>query len=830
MAKIPDDLERRIKLIEEASKSVEAYNKLLDETRQLSENIAHIDETRAKINEKLLDAKAELRAYEEGFITLTKKQVAEAKKAVAAWGLALKTEEDLLATAREELRIRQEALSQVNKLNLTLKETVNITKKLGKQVLAQTGYFYEQQKAVKQTELSMGILSNQSNGFRNNIYKTSIATNQIGVSTKDLAELQGTYSDSIGRSVQLSEDQLMAMSELAKGTMLGVEGAAEFAANMESFGISARGSAEYIEEVLDTSNTLGVNSNKVIKNIQSNIKLLNKYNFKGGVKGLGKMAALATKFKFEMSSIASFAENLISPEGAVETAAKLQVLGGEWAKLGDPFELMYKSRNDIGGLTEDIIAATTATARFDKTTGEVRIDPMEMQRLREVANATGLEYDSLAESARAAAKFTQIESGMSSLFSKEDKTLLSSMAQWNDKTKEFEITMQNEDGKSVTENVNALKQITPALVESQRKFSEGLKERAMQAQTFDDTWENLKNTIKTLLFPGFEAFTLALQNSVGDFHKWATDTGAFDTLADVGKTLGEFAAVLIKFASNNPIATGVALLVGKAAIWYARGVSLGLGFNSVAGGTGGASGKGLGGKLFGQMAKGGGAKGLVSNMKTGGRSMGAIGGGVLSAGISGYDEWSENSENGMGSGENVARTIARGAGSGLGAWGGAAAGAAIGTAILPVIGTLIGGIIGGIGGGMLGDAAGDAAGDLFGGSNSQSPQLNDFISRPGENAVSISSDDTLIGAKKGGPIDKMLEDNKGGNASGGKVSVEFSQPLRIEGRLELSNNGNQVNIPLDDPILMRDLAKMIQIELSKAISGGKIGSNPVQFA
>jgi hypothetical protein len=35
---------------------------------------------------------------------------------------------------------------------------------------------------------------------------------------------------------------------------------------------------------------------------------------------------------------------------------------------------------------------------------------------------------------------------------------------------------------------------------------------------------------------------------------------------------------------------------------------------------------------------------------------------------------------------------------------------------------------------------------------------------------------------------------------------------------------------LDDPILMRNLSKMIMEELSKAISGGKIGSNPVSIS
>ena len=40
---------------------------------------------------------------------------------------------------------------------------------------------------------------------------------------------------------------------------------------------------------MNDASSMGLNASKVIKNIQNNIKLLNRYNFKGGVKGLAKM-------------------------------------------------------------------------------------------------------------------------------------------------------------------------------------------------------------------------------------------------------------------------------------------------------------------------------------------------------------------------------------------------------------------------------------------------------------------------------------------------------------------------------------------------------------
>ena len=823
MAEIPNDMERRLKMIEEASKSLAAYNDLLKSTRDLEINIEHVERMRLKLQKEIDDAQYKINNNKKLNLGLTKKEISELEKKIAALEHGLSIEEETLKAARAEVEVRKQAIKEVSKLNLVINSTLNLSKKLGNEVLRQNGYFLEQQKSVKETELSMGILSNQSNGFRNNIYKASITSNTLGVNTKDLAKIQGTYSDNIGRAVQLSEEELNSMAALAKGTMLGAEGAAEFAAQMENFNISAEGSVDYIQEVVDLSSEMGLNSNKVIKNIQKNMKLLNKYNFEGGAKGLGKMAALATKFKFEMQDIASFAETIMTPEGAVEVASKLQVLGGEWAKLGDPFELMYRSRNDIKGLTEDVINATKATARFDDATGEVMIDPMEMQRLREVANATGMSFDSLAKSAREAAKFDKIQSGMSNIFSQDDKDFLANMAKYNKDSGEFKITMQTEDG-TVTESVKSLRQITPAMVKSQREFKATLEDRAVNAQTFNERFDNLLNTFKSGLLPSFELIAGALETVI---------TALEPTIQSIAK-----------FMANNPIASaltiGAAALIGKAATWIANGKFLRMGFNmggGLAGGAAGGGGAGGGGaigpqgKLFNKsgyynnktgafQSKGmGGAKG-ASFSKGGLTGMGKVGAGVglgvagmgLDYGRSQMDDPDSN----WGKAAGVGSMALQGAGLGM---------------MFGPIGAGVGALLGGLAGAYKEFGTADENISKASNDNSYGGQNNvhqDFISRPGENPISFSSDDSLIGAKKGGPIDKIMDQNVsgGGGTNGGKLSVEFNKPIKIEGKIEVASGNNSKEINLDDPIFMQSLGKMIMQEIDKAVSGGKLGSNP----
>ena len=61
----------------------------------------------------------------------------------------------------------------------------------------------------------------------------------MGVGVSDLAKgVKLTILAEIGRSVMLSEAGYQAMAEMAKGTTLGMQGAAQMAGDMERFGLS----------------------------------------------------------------------------------------------------------------------------------------------------------------------------------------------------------------------------------------------------------------------------------------------------------------------------------------------------------------------------------------------------------------------------------------------------------------------------------------------------------------------------------------------------------------------------------------------------------------
>ena len=132
-----------------------------------------------------------------------------------------------------------------------------------------------------------------------------------------------------------------------------------------------------------------------------------------------------------MGSVTSLAEKLLDPEGAIDLAAQLQVIGGAAGDLTDPFKLMYMATNDLEGLQDAIIDTAAASATFNKETGQFGFSPDQRRQMRDQAAAMGLSWEEFSETAIQAAKRTEVFSQLSFTndVSEKDKELIASMAQ-----------------------------------------------------------------------------------------------------------------------------------------------------------------------------------------------------------------------------------------------------------------------------------------------------------------------------------------------------------------------------------------------------------------
>ena len=94
------------------------------------------------------------------------------------------------------------------------------------------------------------------------------------------------YADETGRARVLSSQMAEDILAVGKGTGLGVEQAAKLGAQFELMGFDARKTIDYVQGIVDTSERMGVNTTKVLKNLNDNFKRLNTYSFRSGSKGI----------------------------------------------------------------------------------------------------------------------------------------------------------------------------------------------------------------------------------------------------------------------------------------------------------------------------------------------------------------------------------------------------------------------------------------------------------------------------------------------------------------------------------------------------------------
>ena len=221
---------------------------------------------------------------------------------------------------------------------------------------------------------------------------------KYNVSADELIGLQETYSNTIGRNIQISASDQENMAAMFR--VMG-EGGGDFAAKLENFGLSYTDAANKAGKMFKEAGKYGISFDKYSKNVANNIKLAQNYTFKNGIKGLESMAKKATAMKLDMQQVASFADKVSTVEGAINTGAQLQVLGGSFAQFSDPMGMMNEALTDMEGLQDRFEKMIGGLGNFDAQKGEIAISAFDKQRIKVAAEAMGMSYDQVMETAMA---------------------------------------------------------------------------------------------------------------------------------------------------------------------------------------------------------------------------------------------------------------------------------------------------------------------------------------------------------------------------------------------------------------------------------------------
>ena len=266
--------------------------------------------------------------------------------------------------------------------------------------------------------------------------EASLETSKFNINANELAETFTKITKASGRQLYIPTE-VTARATLLTKTLEGFD-AGKFADAFDSIGMSLGDAIGGIDEtdnsmqdVLNTGRNMGVVMETFLGSVADNLKLVNTYGFERGVEGLSAMVARAQTLGLDIGKVASLSEKFLDPEGAIDFAAKMQVIGGAAGDLTDPFKLMYMATNDLEGLGEAIAKTAAGAATFDKEKGKFVISPEQRRQMMAMKDELGMSYQELSDlaikAAREAEVFNQI--GDFSDMPKADKELLASMAE-----------------------------------------------------------------------------------------------------------------------------------------------------------------------------------------------------------------------------------------------------------------------------------------------------------------------------------------------------------------------------------------------------------------
>lgn len=272
----------------------------------------------------------------------------------------------------------------------------------------------------------------------------------LGGDIKDVGRVLQEVAVASNRNVVATKEEIQALFSASK--VLGIS-AQELSKSFLDVGIGIESISESLEGSIDYVRGIGGNARAVMQDVQKNMEQMNRYQFEGGVLGLTKMAAQASMLRFDMQQTFQLAEKVLSPEGAVETAAAFQRLGLAVGNLADPFALMNASINDPGSLQDSLVEVAQQFTYFDEKTKTFKINPQGVLTLKELESQTGVSAKEMSKLGLAAAELDQRLSAVNaaglSIVNEEDKQYLANIAKMEGGS--YKVTLEDGTKKELSE-------------------------------------------------------------------------------------------------------------------------------------------------------------------------------------------------------------------------------------------------------------------------------------------------------------------------------------------------------------------------------------------
>lgn len=731
------DIEGRIRRVQRLIQSYSAFNgrtkrefaSLLNDMEEAQENLNRINENFSKdLDEKKKKIQEGIETEIDGIKTKIKELEAEldkVNKRIATGEILIGSEADKSEELREILAEQNELHEQKNrelnkaktlteeelaskedilKKDLAILDVVRTKNRLREEGLDNIRRGFEKVfRVAKQFYDVWGKIDQSAANFAKSVGISAVGLNRLrasdinavvrggfgikyNVGADELLDLQKNYASLTGRNIRVSAEDLENMA--AMNPIMGENGG-RLAASLENFGMNYSDAAEMAGRMFKEASEYGIDFENYSKSVVDNIKLAQNYTFRNGINGLESMAKKAAALKIDMQQISNFAEKVSTVEGAINTSAQLQVLGGPFAQFADPFGMLGESLTDLEGLQDRFQRMIEGLAVFDAQEGRIRVSSFNQQRIRAAAAAMGMDYSQMMDSVQAAGRRRFIGNQLrNSGLSEEDIDFLSSIANVSGGKATVSYINSNKERQTVSiEEAATDRALFKEIKASNQSESEDIKSIATMLRGWDDIMTGItkqRNAVQAQL-----AEWSGAQGIKGMIANVSQIRGILETYI-IGKTIWDFGSGISQIGGGiKEFTAGGGFGKIKKTGNPVRKVSYSLLKKGRALTDGG---KTIRGSL---MTKGG--KFLSAASKV--NPVGAVGGGIMAGALTGINEFMGDNNHSLS--RKIGETVSTTVGTMIGTY----IGGAIGSAI-PFAGTAVGAMIGGMIGGGIGNLVG----------------------------------------------------------------------------------------------------------------------------
>lgn len=381
-------------------------------------------------------------------------------------------------------------------LNKTLDAIVNVAKGLKGDI---SDLFFGLDEKASEVVGILGQSRNYAEGIRQSLADAVPELASIAKDGKNFeaaleaaANAQKEITKSLQTNLLLTSRQMIDVATVSQAYSISSQELGEFVERFVTAGQSINNFPTALEKSANYARSMGVNVDATMDYIRKNLDDINKFGFKDGVEGLGRMSARMAAMRIDMNAVYNFADKVFDPENAISMVAGFQRMGVAVGDLADPFRLMYLASEDVEELEKQIGKAVEKFSTFDEKSKTFKIAPNAKRDLRELEQQMGISYDDLVKYSQQAERLRIVGRDLKiGGVDEETKQFLANVAQYDEKKGGFAVKLNMEGDTKLVSQIN--KEDIASIKEANKELSP--KEIARASLT---AVESIRNDVRAI--------------------------------------------------------------------------------------------------------------------------------------------------------------------------------------------------------------------------------------------------------------------------------------------------------------------------------------------